>query len=98
MARQHLVMKMVHGRVALSPVLLGFAMLGFWSGLAEKAADTMCYVVCALTGMALEALPGLLLALGRWLESFALEHGGLLFFAHLLGTLTPLLNWLAGAI
>ena len=97
MARQHLVMKMVHGRVALSPVLLGFAMLGFWSGLAEKAADTMCPITCALTGMALQALPSIVLSLGG-LESFALEHGQLLFLAHLLGTLAPLLHWLAGGI
>jgi len=48
--------------------------------------------------MGLEALPGILLALGGWLESFALEHGRRLLFAHLLGTLAPLLHWLVGAI
>ena len=58
----------------------------------------MCYVVCTLTAMALQALPGMLLALGRWLESFALAHGRLLFLAHLLATMAPLLHWLVGAI
>ena len=98
MATQHVIRKMAQGRVAMSPALVGIAVLGFWSALAEKAADTMCYVMCTLTGMGLEGLPGILLALGGWLESFALELGRRLFFAHLLGTLAPLLHWLLGAI
>jgi hypothetical protein len=97
MARQQIT-ALSQGRVAISPVLMGFAVLGFWSGLAQKAADTMCYITCALTGMALQALPGIVLSLGRGLESFALEHGRLLFLAHLLGTLAPLLHWLVGGI
>ena len=98
MARQQVRRKMAQGRVAMSPVLVGIAALGFWSGFAEKAADTMCYIACALTGMGLEALPVMLLALGRWLELFVLEHERLLCFAHLLGNLAPLLHWLVGAI
>jgi hypothetical protein len=96
MARQQIT-ALSQGRVAISPVLMGFAVLGFSSGLAQKAAETMCYITCALTGMALQALPSIVLSLGG-LESFALEHGQLLFLAHLLGTLAPLLYWLVGGI
>ena len=97
MARQQIT-ALGQRRVAISPVLMGFAVLGFWTGLAQKAADTMCSITCTLTGMALQTLPGIVLSLGRGLESFALEHGRLLFLAHLLGTLAPLLHWLAGGI
>jgi|SRR6516225_5161684 hypothetical protein len=86
------------GRVAISPVLVGIAILGFWSGLAQKAADTMCYVMCALTGVALQALPGMALALGQGLEWFALEHGRLLYCLDLVASAVRLLDWLAGAI
>ena len=84
------------GRVAISPVLVGIAILGFGSGLAQKAADTMCYVMCALTGVALQALPGM--ALGHGLEWFALEHGRLLYCLDLVASAVRLLHWLAGAI
>jgi len=86
------------GRVVISPALVGIAILFFSSGLAQKAADTMCYLTCALTGMALQALPGMILALGRWLETFALEHGRLFYFLDLVASAIPLLRWLAGAI
>jgi len=86
------------GRVAISPALVGIAVLGFSSGLAQKVSDTMCYLMCALTGMALEALPGMVLAMGRGLELFALEHGRLLYCLRLVESAVPLLHWLAGAI
>lgn len=86
------------GRVASSRALVGIAVLGLASGLAQKAADTMCYVMCALTGMALQALPGMVLALGHGLESFSLEHGRLFECLRLLASVIPLLRWLAGAI
>jgi hypothetical protein len=98
MARQHVMMNIGPGRVAISPALVGIAVLGFWSGLGEKAADTLCYLTCALSGMVLEALPRLMFVLGRGLESFALEHGWLLFGLRLLASAGLLLHWLAGAI
>lgn len=86
------------GRVAISPALVGIAVLGFSSELAQKAADTLCYVMCALTGIALEALPRMILAIGRGLELFALEHGWLFSCLRLVASEVPLLRWLAGAI
>lgn len=97
MARRQIT-AMGRGRVAISPALVGIAVLGLASGLAQKAADTMCYVMCALTGMALQALPGMVFALGHGLESFALEHGRLFECLRLLASAIPLLRWLAGAI
>jgi len=97
MARRQ-IMAIGQGRVAIRPALVGIAVLGFSSGLAQKAADTLCYVMCALTGMAFEALPGVVLALGRGLELFALEHGRLFDCLHLVVSAVPLLRWLAGAI
>jgi hypothetical protein len=97
MARRQITV-MGQGRVAISPALVGIAVLGLASGLAQKAADTLCYLMCALTGMALEALPGIVLSLARGLESFALEHGWLFYCLHLVASGVPLLHWLAGAI
>lgn len=97
MARQQIT-AIGQGRVALSQSLVGIAVWGLASGLAQKAADTMCYVMCALTGMAFQALPGMVLALGRGLELFALEHGRVFDCLRVLASAIPLLRWLAGAI
>lgn len=86
------------GAAPIGPALVGMMSFGFSSGLMQKAADTMCYLLCALSGLVLQAIPGITISAMRWLESFSIEHGRLLFCAELLGNLVPLLHWLAGAI
>ena len=83
------------GSTPSGPTLIGIVFFVFSSGLSQKAADTLCCLSCALSCMALQALSGMVLTAGQWLESWALEHGQLLFFMHLLGNLAPLLRWLA---
>ena len=86
------------GSAPIGPTLVGIAFFGFSSGLMQKAADTICCLLCTLSGMVLQAIPGITVPAMRWLESCALDYGWLLFCVNLLGNLTPLMKWLAGAI
>jgi len=79
------------GPVAISPALVGIAILGFPAGLVEKAADTVCYLTCALSGVVLQALLEMIFVVARGLESGTLERGWIFFCGHLLVSLGPLL-------
>lgn len=98
MVRQLALVNAQGGPTPIGPALVGIAFFGFSSELMQKAADTMCYLLCALSGLVLQAIPGITISAMRWLESFAVDHGRLLFFAQLLGNLFPLLHWLGRAI
>ncbi len=80
------------------PVLFGIVFFCLPSGLMEKTADTMCYLLCALSGMVLEAFPRMILTVVQWVDSSALGNSGLFFCLHLLVNAAPLLRWVTRAI